>query len=110
MDVTVEHVWPVLLPTFATPSLEAITVAGTANVADGGAAAIAVELATPSPRMLPLVSTWPGTMAANAASTLLVCRSANWLRFATVAPALQLLLSRPGCVMASPTAPAFDFA
>src|SRR5438477_5383677 len=66
-EITVEQVSPELLPTLATPSFDDRTVLGSAKVADGAAG----WLAPAKSRMVPLVSTIPGTICAIAASTLL---------------------------------------
>src|SRR5215471_1682788 len=111
MACSVEHVRPVLRPLLATPSPFANTVDGTASVLEGGAAAMLPAPAAPRSRMLPLVSTVPGTIWAMAASTLLGAgpfvplsgfRAAAALKWATVfAPGAQLLSTSPGWLMIS---------
>ena len=71
MEDRVEQVNPLLRPLFATPSLLPNTVAGTAGVLEGGAAAMLLGPAVPRSRMVPLVSTATSTIWAIAASTLL---------------------------------------
>src|SRR5215469_9135345 len=61
-----EQVRPVLRPLFAT----ICPIAGVTGVLEGGAALIAVGVADPRSRMVPLVSTSPGVICAMAASTL----------------------------------------
>src|SRR3954463_14529820 len=63
----VEQVRPVVLPLFPTGSPRV----GTPSMLEGGAAAMLVEPAGPRSRILPLRSTWLGTISAIAASTLL---------------------------------------
>src|SRR5713226_2561950 len=121
MELRVEHVRPVLRPLLATCSFAERTLAGTASVLDGGAAAMLVEPAAPRSRMLPVVSTAPGVMAAMAASTLLGAgpvqgldeqglgfSAAAWVRVATVVVGptqVGLVSTKPGCVMACPAVP-----
>src|SRR5215469_1741793 len=104
IELTEEHVNPVVRPLFATFSP---TVAGMAGPACGGPASATLPVAVaPRERMLPVVSTVPVTIWAIAASTLVpvVARFTNWERFPTVVvPVLEQLASiKPGCVMASP--------
>src|SRR5438034_10793117 len=100
----VEQVSPVLLPAFPTPS----PTVGVAITLEGGAGAMLEVPAGPRSRIDPLLSTAPGTIWAMAASTLLVVSGAAWDRLATKAPPLQLLSTKPGCVMGSPTLPWSD--
>jgi len=74
MEDRVEQVNPLLRPLFATPSLLPNTVAGTAGVLEGGAAAMLLGPAVPRSSIAPLMSTAKTgtvTIAAIAASTLL---------------------------------------
>src|SRR5215475_3300009 len=67
METMVEQVRPVVLPLLLTGSLRV----GTPIVLEGGAGAMLVEPTGPRSRMVPLVSTSPGTISAIAASTFL---------------------------------------
>src|SRR5579871_3499376 len=119
MEPRLEQVNPLLRPLLATVIAPAVpsTVAGLARVSEGGAAVMLEPLTGPRSRILPVVSTFPATTAAIDASTLLGAapvvplaglRAACSERLATVLPGAQLLSTKPGCPMLSPTVPCSD--
>src|SRR5579862_9077232 len=108
-ELMLEQVKPEVRPALATPMR---TAGATVLLAGGAGLGMLVELAVPSSRMLPEVSTAPGIISAIAASTVPVLGAVllppsgnftNWLKLATRLPGLQPLSTSPGWVMGSPT-------
>src|SRR5579871_1055037 len=108
MELMLEQVRPELRPAFAT----AMPTAGAIVVLAGGAAlgTLGVELAVPSSRMLPEVSTAPGIICAMAASTVPILgavlvppcgKFTKSVKVATVVLGVQLLSTNPGWVIGS---------
>jgi hypothetical protein len=109
MELMLEQVSPELRPAFATP----MPIKGAIAVLAGGAGlgTSGVELAVPSSRMLPDVSTAPLMICAIAASTVPVLGAVlvppsgnctNWVKLATGVAGLQLLSTSPGWATGSP--------
>src|ERR1700760_2832206 len=109
MLLMVEQVKPVVRPLLATANPSA----GASKVVDGAAAAMLFGPGTPRSRILPEVSTAPGTICARAASILLSaipllvgvgCKADSKLRLATVLGEAKHAAA-PGWLMASPGRP-----
>src|SRR5579862_896214 len=112
MELMLEQVSPELRPAFATP----IPIKGAIGVLAGGAGSgtFGVELAAPSSRMLPEVSTAPLTICAIAASTVPVLGAVlvppsgsctNSVKLATGVAGVQLVSTSPGWATGSPAFP-----